>query len=89
MEMGHIVLIVTTVMTGVFGWVANSISNKPKTEENKYNQIELIFTQYEKLNEALENRNIVLVKENRELRIKIETLEEKIRRLERGDNDER
>ena len=69
MEMGHIVLIITTIMTGVFGWVANSISNKPKSEENKYNQIELIFTQYEKLNEALENRNVVLVKENRELRI--------------------
>ena len=85
MEMGHIVLIITTIMTGVFGWVANSISNKPKSEENKYNQIELIFTQYEKLNEALENRNVVLVKENRELRIKIETLEEKIRRLERGE----
>ena len=85
MEMGHIVLIITTIMTGVFGWVANSISNKPKSEENKYNQIELIFTQYEKLNEALENRNVVLVKENRELRIKIETLEEKIRKLERGE----
>ena len=88
MEMGHIVLIITTIMTGVFGWVANSISNKPKSEENKYNQIELIFTQYEKLNEALENRNVVLVKENRELRIKIETLEEKIRRLERGEKNE-
>ena len=88
MEMGHIVLIITTFMTGVFGWVANSISNKPKSDENKYNQIELIFTQYEKLNEALEHRNVVLVKENRELRIKIETLEEKIRRLERGEKNE-
>ena len=88
MEMGHIVLIITTIMTGVFGWVANSISNKPKSEENKYNQIELIFTQYVKLNEALENRNVVLVKENRELRIKIETLEDKIRRLERGEKNE-
>lgn len=88
MEMGHIVLIVTTFMTGVFGWVANSISSKPKRDENKYNQIEMIFTQYEKMNKELEHRNVVLVKENRELRIKIETLEEKIRRLERGEKNE-
>lgn len=88
MEMGHIVLLVTTLMTGVFGWVANSISNKPKRDENKYNKIDLIFTQYEKLNEALENRNVVLVRENRELRIKIETLEEKIRKLEKGEKNE-
>lgn len=88
MEMGHIVLLITTFLTGVFGWVANSISNKPKHDENSTNQINLIFTQYEKLNASLENRNIVLVKENRELRIKVETLEEKIRKLERGKNNE-
>lgn len=85
METGHIVLVITTVLTGLFGWGANHISNAPKKEDASMNKINLIITQYESFNAVITQDNIKLRKENRELHEKVTTLEERIRNLERGE----
>ncbi|GAB3061796.1 hypothetical protein ACFOU0_06125 [Salinicoccus sesuvii] len=68
MDESNLVLILTGLIAAAGGWVSNVITNRPKNEENTMGKINVIFQQYEKLNEECEKRNVKLCKENRILR---------------------
>lgn len=71
MTFEHLIMVLIAVITGVAGWVGNIITNAPKQEESTMNRINLIIVEYEKSLERCNERNKVLVKENRELREKM------------------